>query len=476
MKTTLLPHQQEAINKILKLKTPALFMEMGTGKSRTLIEYAIHKFKQNKIDKVIWFCPVTTKFNAQLELEKHIESPIYYTFDNKTKVGKIPKVDWYIVGIESISSSIRVFEAVESIVENALVVIDESDLIKCHTAIRSRRLWKLGEKANYKMIMTGTPISNGIEDLFSQFYFLSWRIIGYQKWKMFEYHHLEYTDNLPRRVRNRINEDFINAKIAPYVYQINKSQCVNLPKKNYKVSTFNMTDEQSELYGLAKEEILLSDNAFTLNDMTIYRLFSALQRIASEGHYYSKEQRKLFNIFSNPHDNPRIQTLLYCIEEFKNEKIVIWSKFSKEIEDIKTVLIEKYGEHNIRVINGLVKEKNRFKSIKDFNNGARFLVINQAVGGRGINLTSSNHSIFYSTTFKVALRLQAEDRLHRIGQNKQVSYYDIIAESSIDEKIRRCQNDRIDTIEWFKKQIELIKKTHSEIEAMAKIKELVETI
>ena len=158
-------------------------MEMGTGKSRTLIEYAIHKFKQNKIDKVIWFCPVTTKFNAQLELEKHIESPIYYTFDNKTKVGKIPKVDWYIVGIESISSSIRVFEAVESIVENALVVIDESDLIKCHTAIRSRRLWKLGEKSKLQNDHDRDIISNGIEDLFSQFYFLSWRIIGYQNGK-----------------------------------------------------------------------------------------------------------------------------------------------------------------------------------------------------------------------------------------------------------------------------------------------------
>ena len=163
LKTTLIEHQQNAVTKLKGLKVGGLLMEMGTGKTRALIELAY--LRRSRIDKTVVFCPVALKQTWLYELHKHIENPSVYVFDDKTQQGNIPAVEWYLIGVESMSQSDRVVLAAnELITDQTFVVLDESDTCKNHRAIRTQRITAISQRAAYRMVLTGTAVGEGVED------------------------------------------------------------------------------------------------------------------------------------------------------------------------------------------------------------------------------------------------------------------------------------------------------------------------
>ena len=194
LRTTLLSYQQQAVTKLIRSRINALFMEMGTGKTRTAIEFAY--LRQAKIDRVVWFCPVSCKETICYEIQKHTDAKDddVYVFDDKTRQGEVPKAFWYIVGIESVSSSSRVVMAVnELITETTYVILDESTYIKNHRSRRTKRITLMAERCRYRTLLTGTPLTEGVVDLFAQMKFLSPTILGYNSFYSFANNHLEYT-------------------------------------------------------------------------------------------------------------------------------------------------------------------------------------------------------------------------------------------------------------------------------------------
>ena len=241
LKTDLMPHQIPAVEKLLPTRVGALFMEMGTGKTRTAIEI-IHR-RQARVSKIVWFCPVSLKQTIRHELKKHTDSSDLdiHCFDQKTNQENIPAVFWYIVGIESMSLSARVILTINDLVDiNTFVIVDESSYIKGHRSARANWITDLSQKAKYRMILTGTPISQGVVDLFSQFRFLSPKILGYQSFYSFSANHLEYSERFPGMIVQAHNTEWIAAKIKPYVYQITKEECLDLPKKLYETRYFRI--------------------------------------------------------------------------------------------------------------------------------------------------------------------------------------------------------------------------------------------
>jgi SNF2 family DNA or RNA helicase len=171
-------------------------MDMGTGKTRVAIELAARRW--DRLSKVVVCCPVSLKETWRRELHKHVASPRVYVFDDGTCSETLPNADWYVVGLESISQSDRQTLALDALVdEDAMMIIDESGYIKNHRAVRTRRLTVIGKRARYRLILTGTPISQGIEDLFAQMKFLSPRILGYRSFYAFANNHLEYHPDYP---------------------------------------------------------------------------------------------------------------------------------------------------------------------------------------------------------------------------------------------------------------------------------------
>jgi SNF2 family DNA or RNA helicase len=446
-------HQIDAVNKLLPTRIGGLFMDMGTGKTRTITELIYQR--QNKIDKVIYFCPVSLKETVRQELLKHttLTERNIYLFDHKTNERNIPQTFIYIAGIESMSSSTRVITTVNNLVtENSYVSVDESSYIKGHRSLRTERITKIAERARYRNIMTGTPLSQGVVDLFAQMRFLSPKILGYNSFYSFAANHLEYSEKFPGMIVRSHNLEYIAAKIKPYIYQVTKEECLTLPPKLYETRYCSMTDEQRFWYNKIKDEIFSEMDTDDWNSVAIFRLFTALQEIVSgflnwKGKHYEFE-------------NNRPETLLGAVQSIpENEKIIIFCKFQYDIDTIKKTLSDKYGQDSIVVFDGRDNEKKRNKIVDQFRKEAQYMAVTQSTGGHGFNWQDiSAYTVFYNNGFKYSERQQAEDRIHRPGQTRKTTYTDIYCVNSIDKRIDAAMTKKGNAVYQFRKEIEKVKK------------------
>lgn len=421
-KTELMQHQRAAVEKVKKLKVGALNMEQGTGKTRTTLEIIEYRRARGKIDKVLWLCPCSVKVNLRKDIEKH--------------TGSAQEDLIKIMGIESLSSSIRINQEAEEYMKSGrvMLVVDESLLIKNFRAKRTENIIRLGTMATYRMILNGTPISRNESDLFAQWYFLDWRILGYKSFYSFAANHLEYDDY--GRIRNVLDIDNLAAKIAPYTYQVKKSECLDLPEKYYRTVYCDFTKEQMEAYN---EVCFTFESLIDEEDpSTIYRFFTALQDVISgQNVKLVKNHITTTPLFKDPEDNPRIQFLLHIVNDY--EKTIIFCKYTHEIETLEKVLKKHYGKDSVVKFYGEMSLKERAASAEQFekNEKTLFFIANKSCGAYGLNLQFCSKMIFYSNDWDLGTRMQAEDRIHRIGQDKRVEIIDIVADGTLDEQIQR---------------------------------------
>lgn len=449
MLTTLYPWQERAVEKLRKIKVGALYMEQGTGKTRTTLELIKLRKEKEKIAVVLWLCPCSVKGNLKEDIKKHC--------------GRLP--EWIIVkGIESLSSSDRLYLLLLELIRKyeTYLVVDESNLVKNIKAIRTGRIIEIAKYCSYKLILNGTPVSKNEADLFSQWYILDWRILGYKSFYSFAANHLEYRkirlpDGREIEDRNRIekvlNKEYLTEKIAPYTYQVRKEECLqDLPKKNKYECMFSMTDLQLEMYWRAKENYLLAIDEF--KPETIYKLFTALQHVTS-GRFVSlnpKKRMRTRTMFKVLEENPRIQALKDVIQKYiEDEKCIIFAKYQAEIDEICDMLRSEGYSHVS--FTGKIPKKKREAHRKQFQQDLQFLVANKACGAYGLNLQFCHNIIYYDNDFDLATRMQSEDRVHRIGQNREVNIYDICCGGSIDVFILECLDRKENMVERFKKEI-----------------------
>lgn len=446
----LMPHQKEAVAKMMATRVGALFMEMGTGKTRTAI--ALVQQRRHRISNVVWFCPVSLKETIRQMIEADAgESP--YVFDDHTTEESIPPDRlYYVVGIESMSTSARMkFAARKLVTSSSYVIVDESSFIKHSRAKRTKWITDLAQEARYRLILNGTPISQGVEDLYAQMTFLSPRILGYSSFGSFARNHLEYSEKYPGKIVRAHNTEYLAAKMKPYVYQVQKSQCLTLPPKLYEAFYFYMTPQQRTAYNDIKEAYLEAVDPYDMwNTTALFQMFTGLQRVVCG---YTRGEDK--EIAPLPHE--RITTLLEILERVPDtEKVIIWAKFHYDIEGINSALLERYGDI-VSLHHGAMTVQQRSASLDAFRGGNRFFVSTESCGGFGLTLNEANTVVFYDNQFKFSQRLQAEDRCHRIGQERPVTYIDIVCAESIDQRIMRSLQRKEDTLKSFLKEVEKVK-------------------
>lgn len=450
--TELMQHQLDAVNKLLPSRINALLMDPGTGKSRTIIELV--KYRAHKVDKVVWFCPVSLRFTVLGEILKHTSCnrTDVYVFDERTTIEKLPDAMWYVIGIESLSASVRtVFATHDLITDKTMVILDESQFCKNISAKRTARITAFSKEARYRSILTGTLLSNGYEDMFAQFYFLSPKILGYRSFYSFAANHLEYSDLFPGRVVRAHNTEYLAAKIKPYTYQVTKEECMDLPGKKYKTAYFEMTDEQRQWYDETKYYYLDLVDRLEFNGTIIFQMFSALQQIVC-GFRNRKSGR-----IEIP--NKRLDRLLESIQrEPENEKIIIWAKYQYDVERIATALRTNYGDNQVTVYYGKVTPKSRKDEEARFKRDARFFVATPSTGGHGLTLTESSTVKVYNRTFKYSENVQMEDRVCRIGQTDKAIFEDIHCVDSIDDRIWRAICKKSDLVSDFRHEVDRVKK------------------
>ncbi|MCX2780434.1 helicase-related protein [Microbulbifer thermotolerans] len=455
--TKLLPHQKAAVAKLLPTRVGALFMDMGTGKSRTLLELAY--LRREKWDRLFWFTPCALRDNVREQILLHttLTAEDVAVWEQRALTRGIDERCWvHVVGIETMSSSDRAVLAYNRLVtENSFVAVDESSYIKSPRAKRSQRITHMSARARYRTVLTGTPFTQGAVDLFSQMQFLSPKILGYRSFYSFARNHLEFEErrdaygNSRRtgRIVRTHNEEYLAARIAPYVYQVRKDECLDLPGKLYEERVTSMTHSQGELYEQAKEEVLQLDYD-DWSSIAIFHLFTSLQTIVCG--FWRRPDGRVIEV-----DHNRIELLLATLAEIPdNERVIIWAKYQYALNQICEALKQEYGADQVCPYHGRQSDTERNAQLRRWRSGARFLVATQGVGGHGLTLTESSYVIFYADSFKYAERIQAEDRCHRIGQTRRPVYISLRCSPSIDDRISSALYRKGDALQEFQKQVD----------------------
>lgn len=404
-------------------------MEMGTGKTRTTLEFI--KYRLSKLTKVIWFSPCSVKSNLMEDIKKHSDASVE-TLENYKNEFIV------IVGIESIGQSDTVFLKVYEILKsnpNSFVIIDESHMIKNPNSKRFKRILSFSTMCQYRMILTGTPVTQNMQDLYTQFTFLSPKILGYSTFSQFAKNHIKYSDKFPGMIIQILNKEYLTTKINPYIYQVTKDECLDLLPKKYESIYYNISSNAEIMYEKVKQLLLDEMASDNFDSTTIFRYLGYLQRISCGNfrEFISYERSK---------------TLYEVIKNNQDKKIIVFYKYNSDIK-----LIKKYVK-SFYLINGFVSNKKRNIILNCFKkNHKKILLINISSGSYGLNLQFADCLIYFENTFDYAKRIQSEDRIYRIGQEKQVKIIDIIANTGIDRKIINNLNGKGYVAEDLRKNI-----------------------
>lgn len=481
MKLKLMLQQKAALKKMNGHKAFALFMEQGTGKTASLIADVERLFANGKVDALVVVAPKGVHIGwVKRELPKSISVPYiaaYYLSGNGKSKKDIERLfDTRLSGDSPILKVLTInydalltkegWKTIMRFLKSHLKVygvLDESTSIKNPAAKRTDKCLSIGPLCEYRRIATGTPAANSPIHVFSQMEFLASGLLGTTSYRAFvaEYAHLVPDDGyLMRHIKERLGEsakyktpqivmkgpdgkpmwrnlDKLHALLDPHSYRVLKSECLDLPPKIYETVYFELEKKHKRVYDKLKEELRIEveEDLFVYNKLTI---INKLQQVTSGFIKIGDETAGLDN-------KQRIDALLDRVE-FVDGQVVVWARFRKELEMITAAL--RGADYSVVEYHGGVSNKNRELALESFRDGnAQFFVTQQQAGGKGLNeLTRANTVVFFSNIHgELELRLQAEDRNHRIGTVGPVTYIDIVALDTIDERIAELLQDKKET-------------------------------
>ena len=229
----------------------------------------------------------------------------------------------------------------------------------------------------------------------------------------------------------------LSDKLKPFSYRVLKEDCLDLPDKIYMKREIELSADQKKLYKQMRQEALATLNGKTVTTMTALTQLMRLHQITC-GHF-TADDGSIQEVKNN-----RLDELLNILEEVEG-KVIIWAHYQYDIELIFKAIEKEYGPGSVVHYYGKTLPEERDYAIRNFKNNSkvRFFVGTPQTGGYGITLTQANTVIYYSNGYDLEKRMQSEDRAHRIGQKKTVTYVDIIAEDTVDTKIVKSLRKKI---------------------------------
>lgn len=453
-------HQIEALKRSWKQRYYAYFMDMGTGKSKVLIDNIAMLYDNGDIDSALIIAPKGVYKNwERKELPEHIPEHIQYdivvwspekTQKKQKELEVLKKVTdnlvFFIMNVEALSTK-RGFEQADKFLftHRAMLAVDESTTIKSRTASRTKNLIKLSKNSPYRRILTGSPVTKSPLDLFTQCEFLEDHILGHSSFWTFQNRYAKMVRRtLGSHSFNQIvgyqNLSELNGLIENFSYRVRKEECLDLPDKVYTKRIVELTDKQKSIYTQMKKSALaFVESEGMISASTILTQIIRLQQVCSG--YAKLDDGKVIYLTNN-----KMPELLSVLEE-TNGKVIIWANFTYDIESISAKLSEIYGSNTVASYYGATPNDERQQIVETFQDPQselRFFVGQPRTGGYGLTLTQAHTVIYYSNGYDLEVRLQSEDRAHRIGQTNKVTYIDIIAEKTIDEKILVALRSKID--------------------------------
>lgn len=466
-KTTPFEHQKKILAETWLKPYWAMFLSMGAGKTKLILDTAGVQFVHGLINGLLIIAPKGV-YRNWTETEMPIHMPEYIntrvmSWKQKSLQGKkfsaelddfvsVPKdgvLDIFAINVDALITEAGM-SACERFLKShdTLAVVDESTRIKNHSARRTKNAIKLAKLAKYRRILTGTPITTSPLDLYSQCDFLKPSTcntrsatyinnpLGFSNFYTFRARYAILKE-IPSTGGHAIkfpvayvNQDELNAKLKEFSTRLTKEECLDLPPKIYQTWNVELTPEQNRMYKQMVTEARVTLDQLTQDGGEIYAQTALTQLLRlhqlSSG-FITSDDKQVIEVPNN-----RLTELLEVVENVNLEesKVIIWCHFVAAIEKIISALKEVYGEKSVTHFYGATLPDERERAKKEFqdpNSPVKFFVANPATAGMGLTLTQATTVIYYTNSFNLEYRLQSEDRAHRAGQTKPVTYIDFVS-------------------------------------------------
>ena len=458
-KTKPYEHQLDALETSWNKEVFAYFMEMGTGKSKVLLDNAAILYDKGEINALLLIAPKGVYKNwydseIPTHLPDHVDKRIvlWKTSDKSIKQRKLLNTLFetgsdlriLIMNVESFSSGDGSDFAYKflSAHPKSMVAIDEATTIKTPTTNRTKKIIALRSMCKYRRILTGSPVTKSPLDLYSQCQFLDPWLLGYESYTAFKARHAETKKILVNGRHIEIVTGYrhlqeLSDKVVSFSKRILKEDCLDLPAKTYVKHYVELTDEQKKLYKQMKKEAIAFLNGKMQSTATVMTQFMRLHQITC-GHFTADDG----TIQDLP--SSRLSELMSILENIEG-KTIIWSHYTHDVKRIIEEIKKVYGEDSVVDYFGETDTDSRSSNIKKFQNDdkCRFFVGTTHTGGYGITLTAGSNMIYFSNGYDLEKRQQSEARIDRIGQTKKMTYIDIMAQDTIDERIVKALRKKV---------------------------------
>lgn len=468
-------HQRTAIRRAWKRPGFAYLMEMGTGKSKVAIDEACIYYEEAMITGMVVMAPKGVYMNWVRnggELDTHMPDrvrsrAVIATWQpgggnkNNQKMLELalrpgPGLRVLVINTEAVSMNgpARVYLEKFLQAHTCMWDLDEATFIKNPGAARTKYILSVAPLAQYRRIMTGSPITNSPMDVYSMFEFLKSGILGHRNFFSFRgrYAIVKKTDFTPRHAREQgarkrevsvivsyRNLEELKLRLSDHSFRVTKDECLDLPPKIYTRRDVDLTPEQERLYAQIRDEAfsMLSEEGAFISTMQVITQMLRLQQVLC-GHVPDDD--------GEMHEVPsrRVDALMEVLSEAQG-KVIIWARFREDIRRIVDAIVEEYGPDSVAQYHGGNVNTRQTDASRFINDPTcRFMVSNQQAGGYGNTWIVATTVVYYSNDFDLEKRLQSEDRAHRGGQTEKVTYVDLIARGTIDEKIVSALRRKID--------------------------------
>jgi SNF2 family DNA or RNA helicase len=411
-------------------------------------------YEKNKVDGALIIAPkgvVGTWFNQELptHLPKRVKNVTVLWQSNINKKQK-QKLNFEQEGLHILIMNVEAFSTQKGFSyaekfltsHKSMMAIDESTTIKNPRAKRTKNILLLSKAAKYRRIMTGSPVTRNPLDLYSQCEFLDPKHLDFPSYYAFRNRYAEMKTMFLSGRSVQVVGGFrhleeLSESLKAFSYRILKENCLDLPNKIYMEREIQLTSEQERLYEQMRQEALATLNGKTVTTMTALTQLMRLHQITC-GHF-AADDGSIQEVKNN-----RLAELLDVLDEIEG-KAIIWTHYQHDVKNIFKLIEDKYGPGSVVHYYGKTLPEQRDYAIKNFkdNDKVRFFVGTPQTGGYGITLVQASTVIYYSNGYDLEKRMQSEDRAHRIGQKKKVTYIDFIAPNTIDEKIRKALRKKI---------------------------------
>ena len=456
-KTKPYAHQLRALEMSWDKKCFAYFMEMGTGKSKVLIDNTAILYDNGKINGVLIVAPKGVYKNwysseIPTHLPDHIEKNMVLWQANITKqqqkyLDSLFKTGTdlhiLIMNVESLSTKKGVDFAARFLNSHrTMMAIDESTTIKNPTAKRTKNIVALGKYAQYKRILTGSPVTKSPLDLYTQCEFLDPWLLDHQSFYSFRTRYavmrkMNFGGSSVEIPVGYKNLGELSDKLKPFSDRVLKDDCLDLPKKTFMKRTVQLTPDQFKVYEQMKKEALAVMNGKMTTTANALTQLMRLQQITC-GHFKADDGTTQ-EINSN-----RLDELINVLGELEG-KVVIWAHWQSDVRQIIKAVVKDFGNNSFVDYYGLTPQDERQQNIKRFqeDDACRFFIGTPQTGGYGITLTAASNMVYYSNGYDLEKRQQSEARIDRIGQEKPMTYIDIICEDTVDERIVKALRKKV---------------------------------